>query len=361
MTEFIEDGVETPPLISIPSRIFIVPYRNRLHHKFFFCNQMKFLMEDEEDYEIYFVHQSDTRPFNRGATKNIGFLAMKEKYPNDYKNISFIFNDVDSVPFHRLFDYHTVKGIVKHHYGFETSLGGIVVITGADFETINGYPNFWGWGMEDTCLQKRCNAYNIQIDRSEFYPIGSPEILQLFDGVSRLVSSRDPQRMKTDNGQDGISTINKLQYIIDSKSSKMEDNIYVVDNSPIFFINVSSFLTSSRFDLDKYHEYDLREPVRNIPFSDKPKTNNIVSTPNTWKNIPYYPMGAHVQQGQMQQSQMQQSQMQQSQMQQGSPQNNKAYQQQVKNAIVLQQHVGKYAYQQQQQHLKQRIGLGGVR
>jgi hypothetical protein len=141
----------------------------------------------------------------------------------------------------------------------------------------------------------------------------------------------------------------------------MEDNIYVVDNSPIFFINVSSFLTSSRFDLDKYHEYDLREPVRNIPFSDKPKTNNIVSTPNTWKNIPYYPMGAHVQQGQMQQSQMQQSQMQQSQMQQGSPQNNKAYQQQVKNAIVLQQHVGKYAYQQQQQHLKQRIGLGGVR
>jgi hypothetical protein len=333
----------------IPSRIFIVPYRNRLHHKFFFCNQMKFLLEGSTDYEIYFVHQSDSRPFNRGATKNIGFLAMKSKYPNDYKNISFIFNDVDSVPFHRLFDYQTVEGIVKHHYGFETSLGGIVVITGADFEKINGYPNFWGWGMEDTCLQKRCNAYNIQVDRSEFYPIGSPEILQLFDGVSRLVSSRDPKRMKTDTGLDGISTIRDLKYTVDSKSSRIDDNIYVVTNPRIFVVNVASFLTLIRFDDDKYHEYDLREPVRNIPFSDKPKTNNIVATPNTWKNIPYYPMNQKPPSPPLQQQQQYQQQQQ-----------SQQYQQQVRNAIAVHQHAGKYAYQKQQQPAS-RIGLGGLR
>jgi hypothetical protein len=282
------DDINTSPT-RVPNRIFIVPYRNRIHHKFFFCRQMDFLLEGEDDYEIYFVHQDDSRPFNRGATKNIGFLAMKEKYPNDYKNISFIFNDVDSVPFHKLFSYHTVEGIIKHHYGFETSLGGIVVITGADFERVNGYPNFWGWGMEDTCLQKRCIHYNIQIDRSEFHPIGSPEILQLFDGVARLVSSRDPQRMNTDNGLDGISTINKLQYSIDESSSHADDNVYTVENLNMFVINVRTFMTLVRFEVDKYHEYDLREPVRNIPFSDKPKTNVLVNTPESWKNIPTYP------------------------------------------------------------------------
>ena len=87
----------------IPKRIFIVPYRNRREQKFFFSNQMTFILgnDADSDYEIYFVHQCDNRNFNRGATKNIGFLAMKEKYPNDYKNINFIFNDVDTLPFHK--------------------------------------------------------------------------------------------------------------------------------------------------------------------------------------------------------------------------------------------------------------------
>ena len=66
-----------------PNRIFIVPYRNRIEHKFFFSKQMSFILENEIDYEIYFVHQFDKRPFNRGAMKNIGFLAMKKKYPDD--------------------------------------------------------------------------------------------------------------------------------------------------------------------------------------------------------------------------------------------------------------------------------------
>ena len=146
-----------------PKRVFIVPYRNRIQHKFFFSHQMTFLLEKEKDYEIYFSHQCDKRSFNRGAMKNIGFIAIKEKYPDDYKDITFIFNDVDTLPFHKLFDYQTELGTVKHYYGFETALGGIVVIKGADFEKVNGYPNYWGWGLEDASLQHRCNYYKVKI------------------------------------------------------------------------------------------------------------------------------------------------------------------------------------------------------
>jgi len=275
--------------MSVPNRIFIVPYRNRKEQKFFFSNHMSFILEDDSDYEIYFVHQSDNRSFNRGATKNIGFLAMKDKYPNDYQNMTFIFNDVDTIPFYKIFDYKTDPGIVKHYYGFEYALGGIVVINGADFEKVNGYPNFWGWGMEDASLQKRCLAHNLIIDRSHFYKIGSPEILQLFDGVSRLICKKDPQRMLNDNGIDGLMTIHKLEYTIDQISTNPSDNIFVKNNENILIINVTSFVTQVRFESDEYFEYDLREPKLNFRTATRIRSGNPINTTEEWRNIPYYP------------------------------------------------------------------------
>ena len=274
----------------VPRRVFIVPYRNRIQHKFFFSKHMSFILEDYDDYEIYFSHQCDARTFNRGATKNIGFLAIKEKYPNDYKNITFIFNDVDTIPFYKIFDYETTQGVVKHYYGFKYALGGIIVMKGSDFEKINGFPCYWGWGMEDNTLQKRCDNYGLKIDRSTFYKIGSPQILQLFDGISRIISKKDPWRMDKDNGVDGLKTINSLKYNINSKSDNPNDNIFVVDNFRIFVINIQTFLTHIRFENDQFYNYDLREPKRKIINPDKIKEakQNIPNT-NDWTNIPYYP------------------------------------------------------------------------
>ena len=274
---------------SVPKKVFIVPYRNRVHHKFFFCKYMSFILENEDDYEIYFSHQCDARNFNRGATKNIGFLAMKQKYPNDYKNITFIFNDVDTIPFTKIFDYETTPGVVKHYYGFTYTLGGIVVIKGGDFEMINGYPNFWGWGNEDNCLQKRCERFHIKIDRSVFYPIGSPEILQLFDGISRIISKKDPWRMKYDDGYDGIRSLHKLYYTIDNESKNPHDNVFSIANDKIFFINIATFLSGLRHEEDDYYSYDLREPARKIIHPNKlKKTNKTFVSTDDWRNIPYY-------------------------------------------------------------------------
>ena len=274
----------------VPKKVFIVPYRNRPQHKFFFSKYMSFILEDCDDYEIYFSHQCDARTFNRGATKNIGFLAIKEKYPKHYQNITFVFNDIDTIPFNKIFDYQTTHGVVKHYYGYKHALGGIVVIKGADFEKINGFPCFWGWGMEDNVLQKRCQRENIYIDRSIFYKIGSPEILQLFDGISRIISKKDPWRMDKDNGVDGINTIHKLQYTIDSSSKNNQDNIFTIHNPHMFVINISTFLTYVRFENDNYYNYDLREPKRAIINPNKLReTRQTVVTTDNWSNIPYYP------------------------------------------------------------------------
>jgi hypothetical protein len=281
---------DTDAITKIPKKVFIVPYRNRVQHKFFFSKYMSFILENDDDYEIYFSHQCDARTFNRGATKNIGFLAIKQKYPDHYKDIHFVFNDVDTIPFNKIFNYETVEGVVKHFYGFKYALGGIIVIKGSDFEKINGFPCFWGWGMEDNALQKRCDNAKLLIDRSVFYNIGSPEILQLFDGISRIISKKDPWRGENDNGVDGLRTIHQLKYTVDEKSENPNDNIFTVHNERIFVINIQTFLTYILFGSEEYYNYDLREPKRKIIHPDKIKeTKKTVVNTNDWTNIPYYP------------------------------------------------------------------------
>uniref|UniRef100_A0A6C0D923 Galactosyltransferase C-terminal domain-containing protein n=1 Tax=viral metagenome TaxID=1070528 RepID=A0A6C0D923_9ZZZZ len=338
---------------------------------------MDFILECCDDYEILFVHQCDNRNFNRGAMKNIGFLAIKEKYPEHYKDISFVFNDVDTLPFHKLFDYETKKGVVKHYYGFATALGGIVVMKGSDFEMVNGYPNYWGWGMEDASLQKRCIAHNLRIDRSTFYPIGSPEILQLFDGVSRLVSQKDPQRMKMDNGQDGLTTIHKLLFSVDKESLNPNDNKYVVKSEKIFVVNVSSFMTLVRFESDSYHEYDLRDPINTILNQNNQHklTNKTHISPSEWRNIPHnqqanervlaiqqqrelhmkqHPQQQHLQQQHPQQQHLQQQYPQQQHLQQQYPQ-------QKQNINIFSPNYARLIGQQPRATTSAFIGLGGVR
>lgn len=274
---------------NIPKKIFIVPYRNRPQHKYFFSNYLSCILKNDNDYEIYFSHQCDIRSFNRGGTKNIGFLAIKSKYPEYYKDITFIFNDIDTIPFDKIFDFETTHGVVKHYYGFKYALGGIVAIKGGDFEATNGYPNFWGWGMEDNVLQKRCEKIGLRIDRSEFFPIGSPQILHLFDGINRIINKKDPWRAEHDNGIDGLRTINKLLYTIDKESTNPLDNINLVDNDKIFIINISTFMTTIRFEDENYYDYDIREPPRKIINPSRIHDNPSKYSTDDWSKIPFYP------------------------------------------------------------------------
>jgi hypothetical protein len=181
---------------------------------------MKYVLEDMKtgDYEIYFAHQRDTRDFNRGAMKNIGFTAMKHKYPNDYQNITFVFNDIDTMPYTKNFlNYATVVGNVKHFYGYKFTLGGIVSIMGIDFEKTNGFPNFWAWGYEDNMFQARVLKCGLKIDRSNFYPLMDKNILQMKDGLERVVNRTEFNRFQY-NTTDGINTVGNLEYTVNEET-----------------------------------------------------------------------------------------------------------------------------------------------
>jgi hypothetical protein len=177
-------------------------------------------MEDipSTDYQIYFVEQCDNREFNRGALKNIGFLVAKQLYPYDYKNMTLVFNDVDTMPFTKNFlNYETSLGIIKHFYGFKFALGGIVSITGGDFERLNGFPNFWAWGYEDNLLNYRAKLAGIIIDRSQFYPILDKNIMHLSDGLTRSVNRGEFDRYLSQTPE-GFRSIRDLNYNIDESA-----------------------------------------------------------------------------------------------------------------------------------------------
>jgi hypothetical protein len=170
----ISEVQEPPPTpeSKTPTLVFIVPYRDRETHYKLFSSAMKDALVNALPYKIFYINQKDTRGFNRGAMKNIGFLAVKNMYPTDYQNITLIFNDIDTMPSKdTILNYQTKRGVIKHFYGFDHTLGGIVSILASDFEILNGFPNFWAWGYEDNLLQSRANNAGIVIDRSLFYKI----------------------------------------------------------------------------------------------------------------------------------------------------------------------------------------------
>lgn len=212
-----KNAMQTDKLV--PKIIFIVPYRDRPQHLHFFKEQMAKVLSNipKTDYKIYILHQQDTRKFNRGAMKNIGYLVVKELYPNDYKNITLVFNDVDTMPYTKNFlKYDTVPGVVKHFYGYKFALGGIVSITAGDFEKTAGFPNFWAWGYEDNTLKLRVDKAGLKVDYSQFYPIKDGNILQLSDGDTRNVSRTEFDTYKNNNA-DGFGDIKNLLYNVDEE------------------------------------------------------------------------------------------------------------------------------------------------
>ena len=228
-----------------PTKVFIIPYRNRKYLKIHFDKYMKYLLEDipKETYEIYFIHQNDTRPFNRGALKNIGFLAMRDKYPNDYKTITFIFNDIDTMPLEKNYlNYDTTIGVVKHFYGFDFALGGIFSITGSDFEKCNGFPNYWAWGLEDNAMQNRVLDKKIKLDRSHFHKFMDEHILHIPFDIKRILSKQQSWRHK--GNTESYADIKNLKYTFDNE-----------------FIRVTQFNTNVNPADDNYVSQELANKI----------------------------------------------------------------------------------------------------
>lgn len=218
------------------------------------CKNTRRKNSAQKPYKILYIHQTDKRGFNRGAMKNIGYLVVKDLYPDDYKNITLVFNDVDTMPSRNIvLNYATKPGVIKHFYGFTHTLGGIISVNASDFEKLNGFPNFWAWGYEDNLLQIRAENAKIQIDRSVFYKIQDPRIIHLVDTPIREVNRVEFDRF-LNRTTEGISSLRDLTY-------KINDETGLVD--------VLTFESEVQEKIEARADYDLRNGP--APFKPTPK------------------------------------------------------------------------------------------
>ena len=235
----------------LPGTVFIIPYRDRAAQLNAFRILMPYVLDYERrPYEILFVHQKDNRNFNRGAMKNIGFLYVKETYPDYYRNMTLVFHDIDTIPSKKnMFDYKAFPNVIEHYYGYKHTLGGIFAIMGCDFEKVNGFPNFWAWGFEDNLLKDRWSASGGEINYRQFHNVFHSDVLCLFHGFDRLRHQNDMGKYnelkRTHSKRCGITTITGLKYTTED-----------LGNHAVM-INVTSFNTARPEEKHKIRRDDM--------------------------------------------------------------------------------------------------------
>jgi hypothetical protein len=166
--------------------------------------------------------------------------------------------------------------------------------------------------------------------------------------------------MKTDNGQDGLRTIHKLVFSVDAESLNPDDNVFVVESERTFVVNVTSFMTSIRFEADTYHEYDLREPVSKVVFPDRETTDRTAIPTEEWSNIPYHPSDEE-RNPEQQQLAFQQQQQQLQMIQQVALQQQFLRQQALARVNIFSPEYARLAGVKPRATTSANIGLGGVR
>jgi len=252
---------------NIPDVVFIIPYRDREPQRVAFISIMRTMVENI-NCKIIFAHQKDRRPFNRGAMKNAGFIYIKNTYPEHYKNITFVFHDIDVMPWYKgQFSYQTRMGIVNHFYGFKRGLGGIFAIKGKDFEDVNGFPNYWSWGLEDNILKWRVDKLGKKIIYNEFvqYSDDNKNIIGLGHGWNRKINDKLEfrARFRINEMIEGIKTLSQVRYT----ASNM-DNIFIE-------LNVNNFETGDNLNSPYIKNIDSKDARFNTRLNNYNKKISI--------------------------------------------------------------------------------------
>ena len=118
----------------------------------------------------------------------------------------------------------------------------------------NGFPNLYGWGMEDNAMNDRVIANNIKIDRSKFYPIRSKRIINFNNDTRRIINNKEPGDYKKRRLIDNLNNINNLEYtIVFNKENSL------INSENEFMINISKYISLENPYQQEYYVQDVSQ------------------------------------------------------------------------------------------------------
>ena len=181
--------------------IIIIPFRPNKDSKirqeqleYFISNTVPLFQKNIPNSKVIIIEQDFTNNlFNRGQLINIGI--------NEYRTqASFIItHDVDINPSEEIIkkhylsnpNYKIIDGILTTKFN---TLAPIVKMRISTMLKINGFPNdIWGWGAEDTALQRRAEYFGTLINKN-FIDNYNSDIQKLFN-----ISDESKDRIKDNN------------------------------------------------------------------------------------------------------------------------------------------------------------------
>ena len=101
-------------------------------------------------------------------------------------------------------------------------------------------------------FQDRVKACGLHIDRSVFYPIMDKNILQLTDGLHKIVNREEHDKVVIQKTRDGINTITEIKYEFDKENN---------------YINITKFKSLTEPNSKNNTVHDMRKG--NIVFKSK--------------------------------------------------------------------------------------------
>ncbi|XP_054710160.1 beta-1,4-galactosyltransferase 7-like [Uloborus diversus] len=147
----------------------IVPFKDRFEELLQFAPHIhRFLNAQKIRHKLYVINQVDKLRFNRASLINVGHILSRKDC--DY----LAMHDVDLLPLNPKLSYaypkngpfHVASPEYHPKYHYSTFVGGILLLTKEQFESVNGLSNrYWGWGLEDDEFFARMRDAKLNISR----------------------------------------------------------------------------------------------------------------------------------------------------------------------------------------------------
>lgn len=202
-----------------------IPYRNREGN----LNKIIPILNEKfkgADFKIQVVEQNNNLPFNIAYLINIGFNIFNQEEKDN--NWTYIFHPVDCYPIDVDYNIYNKDIIALTQKGEYWPKG--FCYKPSSYIKMNGYSNdYWGWGGEDHEPEKKCQYFNLEMEK-RFVNFDNSEDISEGNNLVIDTNAKNINICASKTEKDFYSNgLNTISYDIINESNYIDHSFYKVN------------------------------------------------------------------------------------------------------------------------------------